>query len=851
MLLYLKRLLRKAKRLYKKVRKIKPNRDWLMLFAGIFILVSAGIFVWIASLKIPDFNAFNDRKVANSTKIFDRTGEILLYDIHEDIKRTSIPFEEMGPNIKNATIAIEDSEFYNHIGVRPKSILRALFSNVTNIGIGGGGSTITQQLVKNTLLVQKKTYTRKIKEWVLAIKMERVLAKDKILELYLNEVPYGGTIYGIQEATKTYFGKNAYDLTLAEAAYLAAIPQSPTTYSPYGKNKARLDVRKNLVLSRMKELGFITETEYETAKAEVVVFLPKAVSGIRAPHFVFYIKDYLEEKYGGEIVESGGLKVTTTLDYTLQEQAEKAVLEGALQNEKSFNGSNAALVAIDPKTGQILSMAGSRDYFDTAIDGNFNVALAKRQPGSSFKPFIYATAFNKGFTPETVLFDLPTEFQTTCNAYGKALAGRKQSECYMPDNYDGKFRGPLSLREALAQSINIPAVKLFYLAGLSDSLKTAEDMGITTLSDIGRYGLTLVIGGGEVTLLEITSAYGVFADNGIKNKTAGILKVEDMNGNTLEEYTPSQKEVLPKNTALTISDILSDNQSRIPTFGANSSLYIPGFDVAAKTGTTNNNKDAWLVGYSPNIVVGVWAGNNDNKPMKKGGSALAGPIWNKFMNFALTKIPKENFENPDLYIDAETVKPALRGYWQGGENFFIDRVSGGLATQFTPKETKEEKIITNVHTILHWVDRNNITGPSPSNPEKNSQYNNWETPILNWWSQNSHKYPNVSYGSKPTFYDNVHTEQSSLNISLIEPDPNKFYPPEDVVNVLVSGNSSFPIKGIDVFINSVYIGNSKSANFSFVPGDLENLRNENELRVIAYDSAFNKIELTSVLRIKN
>jgi len=850
-LLYLKRLLRKAKKLYKRARKIKPNRDWLMLFAGIFILVVAGVFVWIASLKIPDFNAFNDRKVANSTKIFDRTGEILLYDIHEDIKRTSIPFEEMGPNIKNATIAIEDSEFYNHIGVRPKSILRALFSNITNIGIGGGGSTITQQLVKNTLLVQKKTYTRKIKEWVLAIKMERVLTKDKILELYLNEVPYGGTIYGIEEASKTYFGKNAYELTLGEAAYLAAIPQSPTTYSPYGKNKARLDVRKNLVLSRMKELGFITETEYETAKNEEVIFLPKAVSGIRAPHFVFYIKDYLEEKYGAETVESGGLKVTTTLDYTLQEQAEKAVKEGALQNEKSFGGSNAALVAIDPKTGQILSMVGSRDYFDTAIDGNFNVALARRQPGSSFKPFIYATAFNKGFTPETVLFDLPTEFQTTCNAYGKALPGHKQSECYMPDNYDGKFRGPLSLREALAQSINVPAVKLFYLAGLQDSLKTAEDMGITTLSDIGRYGLTLVIGGGEVTLLEITSAYSVFADNGVKNKTAGILKVEDMNGNILEEYTPSQKEVLSKNTALIISDILSDNQSRIPTFGANSSLNIPGYDVAAKTGTTNNNKDAWLVGYSPNIVVGVWAGNNDNKPMKKGGSALAGPIWNKFMNFALTKVPKENFENPDLYTDPETVKPALRGHWQGNENFFIDRVSGGLATAFTPRETREEKVITNVHTILHWVDRNNITGPSPAVPQKNNQYNNWETPILNWWAQNSYKYPIVTPASKPAFYDNIHTEQSSLNINLVEPDPNKFYPPGEVVNVLVSGNSSFPIKGIDVFINGVYIGNSKSSNFSFVPGELENLRNENEIRVIAYDSAFNKVELTSVLRIKN
>ncbi len=851
MLQYLKRLAKKSKKLYKKARKLKISRDWFMFFAGVVVLILGFVFVWIASLKIPDFNAFNDRKTANSTKIYDRTGEIVLYDIHEDVKRTSIPFEEMGPNIKNATIAIEDSEFYNHIGVRPKSIARAIFSNVTNIGIGGGGSTITQQLVKNTLLTTKKSLIRKVKEWVLAIKMEKYLTKDKILELYLNEVPYGGTIYGIEEASKTYFGKNAYDLSLAEAAYLAAIPQSPTTYSPYGKNKNKLDIRKNLVLSRMKELGFITETEYQSAKNEEVVFLPKAVSGIRAPHFVFYIKDYLEEKYGAETVETGGLKVITTLDYTLQEEAEKAVKTGALENEKSFGGSNAALVAIDPKTGQILSMVGSRDYFDTNIDGNFNVATAKRQPGSSFKPFIYATAFNKGFTPDTVLFDLPTEFQATCNAYGKALPGHKQSDCYMPDNYDGKFRGPLSLRDALAQSINVPAVKLFYLAGLPDSLKTAEDMGITTLSDVGRYGLTLVIGGGEVTLLDITGAYTVFAGNGIKNKTTGILKIENMDGKILEEYTPNQKEVLPKNTALMISDILSDNESRVPTFGSNSSLYIPGFDVAAKTGTTNNNKDAWLIGYSPNIVVGVWAGNNDNKAMKKGGSALAGPIWNKFMRFALTKLPKEDFENPDLYTDKETVKPVLRGKWQGNENFFIDRVSGGLATEFTPKETKEERVVTNVHTILHWVDRNNITGPAPQNPEKNSQYRNWETPIQNWWSQNSYKYPIVTSASKPNFYDNVHTEQSSSNIHLTEPDPNKSYLAEEVVSVSVLGNPSFPIKGIDVFVNNVYIGNSKSSSFSFIPGELENLKNENELRVIAYDSAYSSVELVSILRIKN
>src|ERR1035437_273798 len=488
-------------KIFKKLKKLyKTNhlfRNLLLLFAGLFILMLAVVIFLLSYLRIPDFRSFEDRKVVNSTQIYDRTGKILLYDIHQDIKRTNIPFEQMSLNIRNATVAIEDAEFYSHGGVKITSTVRALLSNILHIGIGGGGSTITQQLVKNTLLTTNRSYIRKIKEWVLAIKIDNSMPKDKILEAYLNEIPYGGNIYGIEAASKNYFNKDAIDLTLAEAAYLASIPQSPTTLSPYGKNRDKLEARKNLVLSRMLQLKFITQDEYDKAKKEVVSFIPQATMGIRAPHFVFYIKDYLEQKYGTDLVDNGGLKVTTTIDAGLQAQAEQIVKDGALQNEKTWNASNAALVAIDPKTGQILSMVGSRDYFDKAIDGNFNITTATRQPGSSFKPFIYPTAFNKGFTPDTVLFDLPTEFQTTCDAYGKALPGHNQADCYMPSDYDGKYRGPMSLRDALAQSINIPAVQLFYLAGLPDSLRTAESMGITTLKDIGQYGLTLVIGGGE------------------------------------------------------------------------------------------------------------------------------------------------------------------------------------------------------------------------------------------------------------------------------------------------------------------------------------------------------------------
>ncbi len=843
-LVYMGRIIRK------KWRKAKRSKNFWLLLLSLGIFFAGIIVVLIFSIKIPDFHGFEDRKVVNSTKIYDRTGEILLYDIHQDVRRTDIPFADMGSNIKNATVAIEDSEFYNHKGIRITSIIRAGLANVLHLGKTQGGSTITQQLVKNTLLTQDKTLSRKIKEWVLAIKIERTLPKEKILELYLNEAPYGGNVYGIEEAAKTYFGKKAHELSLAEAAYIAAIPQSPTYLSPFGKHMDKLEERKNLVLSRMLDVKFISKEEYDAAKNEAVIFLPRATSGIKAPHFVFFIKDYLEEKYGSEVVEKGGLKVITTLDYNLQEKGEQIVKDGALKNEKDWAGKNASLVAIDPKTGQILTMIGSRDYFDTTIDGNFNVATASRQPGSSFKPFIYATAFNKGFTPATVLFDLPTEFQTTCNASGRALPGHSQSECYMPQNYDGKNRGPMSLRDALAQSINVPAVKLFYLVGVKNAINTAEKMGISTLTDPSRYGLTLVIGGGEVTLLDMTSAYGVFANGGIKNPYTGILKIEDISGKVIEEFTPKEEEVLPKNTALIISDILSDNVARAPTFTLNSPLLIPGRDVAAKTGTTNSNKDAWTIGYSPTVVVGVWAGNNDNKPMKKGGSAVAGPIWNKFMTEALKSFADEKFEQPDLSMDPEKVKPVLRGFWQGNENFFVDNISGKLAGEFTPAETKQEKVITSVHTILHWVDRDDITGPPPVNPASDPQYYHWEIPVQNWWAQNQSKYAITSSSEKPGLTDDIHTSFSQPVVTIQEPNSVKNYSSNEKIQLRISNSGRFPLEKIDIYINDVFLGTSKPPfNFSFIPADLDNLREENEIKIISYDSAYNRAETTSTFKV--
>lgn len=692
-----------------------PRRTLFLLVAACAVFFAGGVLLWAASLRLPDFDVFEERKIEQSTKIYDRTGEVLLYDLHENIQRTVVSFDEVSRHIKNATVAIEDAEFYDHGGIRPLAIVRAVLTNILTGDLlsGQGGSTITQQVVKNSLLTQEKTITRKIKEWALSFKLEQALSKEEILALYLNEAPYGGTMYGIQEASRTFFNKEASDLTLAESAYLAALPQSPTYYSPYGNHRDALEDRKNLVLEKMLEYGFITQEEHDAAMTEDVLFENRPDTRLKSPHFVFYVREYLERKYGQKAIEELGLRVITTLDYELQQKAEQTLLEGALANEQTFNAENAGLVAIDPKTGQILAMVGSRDYFDENIDGNVNVTLAKRQPGSAFKPFVYATAFAKGYTPETVVFDLQTQFSTACEPWD---IGDSVAPCYSPGNYDNVFRGPMSLREALAQSVNVPAVKVLYLAGLQASLRTARDMGISTLTDPARYGLTLVLGGGEVTLLELTSAYGVFANEGVRNPTTALLRVEDNDGNVLEEFTQRSARVLNEDVSLTISDVLSDNEARTPAFGERSSLYFPGYDVAVKTGTTNDYRDAWVVGYTPNIAIGMWAGNNDNTPMEKRVAGfIVAPMWHEVMAEALASYGNETF--PEARSSTNDLKPVFQGIWQGGE---------------TVRKNGKWYVEQDVHSILNWVDRDDPLGSEPSNPRSDPQYSYWEYPVNAW-----------------------------------------------------------------------------------------------------------------------
>lgn len=459
----------------------------------------------------------------------------------------------------------------------------------------------------------------------------------------------------------------------------------------------------------MKDLGYISKDDYTSAVAEQVQFRDETEAGIKAPHFVFFIRDYLESKYGSDVVENGGLKVVTTLDYGLQQDAESSVAKFGDGMKKNFNASNEGIVAVDPKTGQILAMVGSRDYFNEDIDGAVNVTTSVRQPGSSFKPFVYATALEKGYTPETVVFDLQTQFSTSCSPTETAS---DTPPCYSPSNFDGTFKGPMSFRNALAQSENVPAVKVLYLAGVADSIKTAEDMGITTLSDAAHYGLTLVLGGGEVKLLDMTGAYSVFANDGVKNPPVGILRVEDKNGNILEQYTQNQTQVLDPQIARQINDMLSDNVARTPEFGADSPLYFPRYDVADKTGTTNDFRDVWVIGYTPSIAIGAWAGNNNNTPMaKKIAAFIIAPMWHDFMSKALTKYSStsDTFPAPSPDPTADSLPPVLKGNWN------TDASRG-------------------VHDILYWVNKNN-PHTQPGDPN-DSQYAYWDYPVQLWAQSN-------------------------------------------------------------------------------------------------------------------
>lgn len=702
----------------------------IALYLGVaFFLFVAGVFIYFAK-DLPSPGKVSSRFVAESTKIYDRTGNHILYDIHGEEKRTQIPFKEMPDTVKYATIALEDQNFYAHYGIELAAILRAAAKDILGRGATQGGSTITQQFVKQSILTPEKTFSRKIKEAILSFELEQKFSKDEILGMYLNEIPYGSNAYGIEAATQTFFGKHARELTLDEAALLASLPQAPTRYSPNGSHTELLKSRQEYALSQMAKLGYITQEQAEEAKkVDVLAKVKPSTENISAPHFVMYVKEYLEKKYGGQDVEQSGLKVYTTLDWDKQQIAEQAVREGAEANTKKYNAENASLVAINPKTGQILAMVGSKNYFDKSIDGQVNVAIRDRQPGSSFKPYVYLTAFKKGFTPETQLWDADTNFSTDT---GKD---------YNPKNYDDKNRGLLQMKDALGMSLNVPAVKTLYLAGVKDSIDTAHVLGITTLGQPDRYGLSLVLGGGEVKLLDHVNAFGSLATGGVYREKTAILKIVDATGKVLEEYrdNPGARVVDEKYVAM-LDYILSTNELRAPVFGENSPLKFTGRPVAAKTGTTNEWRDGWTIGYTPSLVAGVWAGNNDNAPMAQGadGIFVAAPIWRNFMDKVLGNYNIEQFPK---YEKEEMGKDILDGKQDMTSEVNVCEIPEKddkycLASDACPESKQKKRTFFTGHDILYYVSKDDPRGDAPKNPESDPQYKNWEKAVEKWVDKN-------------------------------------------------------------------------------------------------------------------
>lgn len=629
------KIIKKAKRLSLK----KSLLLTLLLPVGlILLLLIVFYFFWLKDLPNP--TKLSNTAASYSTHIYDRNGT-LLYNLYSNRNQTFVPLNKIPKHIQQATIAIEDKDFYRHGAIDFRGIGRALYANMVHKQFQGG-STLTQQLVKNSLLTPERTITRKIKEVMLSFVAEVMYSKDEILQMYLNQVPYGGTAYGVEAASQTFFGKHIQDLTLAEQAYLAGLPESPSTLSPFGSHPELGKQRQEQVLKKMAEQGYITAKERDTAIKQKLKF-EKISNPIKAPHFVFYVKDLLVKKYGEQVVEQGGLKVYTSLDLKLQDYAQKTVKDEIekLDNYKVGNGS--ALIT-NPGTGEVLAMVGSTDYFDPK-QGNVNITIAKRQPGSSIKPINYAVGLIKGYTAATPFIDAPVCFP------------QPPQQPYCPKNYDGSFHGVVTMRQALGNSLNIPAVQMLKLNGLDAMIATASAMGITTYKDPDNYGLSLTLGGGEVMMTDMATAFGVFANQGYRIDLHPVLKVVDRQGKVLEEYKPPSspifgKKVIPSEVAFIISDILADNNARMMAFGPSSELKISKQRVSVKTGTTNDYRDNWTIGYTPSYLVAVWVGNNDNTPMSGIVSGVTGaaPIWHELMDHVLTGKKPEIPQKPPNVI---------------------------------------------------------------------------------------------------------------------------------------------------------------------------------------------------------
>lgn len=806
----------------KGLKKFAPSHIWEVLSSkkaikmyGIgalsSLLILAGVFAWFAK-DLPSPNKINAVASAQTTKLYDRSGQHLLIEIYGDKDRSIIEFNQMPKCIKDATVALEDKDFYKQGAFSPVGIARAFTGVIRRDRSKGGGSTITQQYVKNALLTNEPTYSRKIKELILAIEIEQLYKKDDILKLYLNEIPYGSTAYGIQAAAKQYYGIEAKDLSLSQCAMLASIPQAPTYYSPYGKHTDALIAKRNRVLDLMVAQKYISQAQADEAKkddnlAQLKPYNPYA--NVTAPHFVQYVRELLEDKFGVKKVNEGGLKVITTLDYDKQKMSEDSVASG-MAGVRANGGSNAALTSSDPRNGQVLSMVGSYDYNNSEF-GTYNVAVARRQPGSSIKPIVYSNLFKKNWGTGSTIYDVQTDF----------------GGGYKPQNYTRRFYGVQSIRTALASSLNIPAVKALYIGGINEFLGTAKDMGITTFDrSTDEYGLSLALGAGEVKMVDMSNAFSVLADKGKKHDQIYWLKITDPSGKVVDEYKSEQdkgKQVIDAQIASEVTSILSDNGSRcsLGVFSCNNPLTLGNRPVAAKTGTTEDYKDAWTVGYTPSLVTVVWAGNNNNKPMTQAASIVSAPIWNTYMKAALSNSAPEKFEQASglkqVTLDANTGKTPTQTSkktrtdifpsWysltkaDGNQNAVIDTVSGKLATECTPEAAKQQ------------VTGSTMTAEIPSN---DPSFNRWNPPVAALARSLGYS----SGGSIPTDKDDVHQcgdSQPSISVNATA----------NGSTVTVTANivgGRFPLNRVEFYrdgsqISSQGVGGGGSVSITDTPGN--------------------------------
>ncbi|PIZ61411.1 penicillin-binding protein [Candidatus Shapirobacteria bacterium CG_4_10_14_0_2_um_filter_40_12] len=712
---------------------------WLLLIAtGVMLLGILGLFVWFSKdlpspLKVVRREGFTSR-------IYDRNGE-LIYDVYKDAKRTPVSWVDIPEFLKKATIAVEDKEFYKHQGFDPLTPLR-IIKNIFYFHKLTGGSTLTQQLVKNVLLTSEVSITRKIKEFILAVQIEAKYKKDEILLMYLNEAPYGGSAWGVGAGSEQYFNKKVADLTFAESVILSGLPQRPNVYSPFSRTPTAYIARSEHVLTRMMEDGYITPDQKKETMLEVSNYkFFENKNQLLAPHFIFWIKDELSAKYGEDAVEGGGLKITTTLDLKIQKETQKIVSEEVDKGEK-LGFTNGAAMVIDPSNGQVLAMVGSRDYSSTKTDGKFNVVTqALRQPGSAIKPVTYLTAIKKGYTAASLILDTPVTFP--------GVGGQPD---YSPQNYTGKFLGPLSLRQALGNSINTTAVKMLARVGLPNMMKQAYEMGLSTLEptaeNLRRYGLSVTLGGADVRMIDMGMAYCAFANGGRKVEPVGVLKVEDAKGQTLEEYRPVPgMAVMTPQEAFIISNILSDNSAREITFGAVNNLSIPNYSVAVKTGTTNDKRDNWTIGWTPNLLSVVWVGNNNNSPMSKVASGVSGasPIWRRIMLSILPQRNKQDFPIPDkmanLEVDRVSGYAAHDGYPSRPE-YFIDgtQPNGPDPIHLKLKICKDRAGLSPPEDVANGsFDEKEYFRFIEDDPVSTDGKNRWQDGINNWISQQSDK----------------------------------------------------------------------------------------------------------------